>query len=88
VVPLHGRDASGRKNLRLPTIPVVPPRLLVLALGAAVAAAAGLVAFRRRAGRGDAASNGGRERTEQLRREIEQARERLREDLARARGQE
>jgi hypothetical protein len=61
----------------------VPRRLLVLFLGAAAAA---LVASRRRAGAADPAANGGRARTEQLRREIEQARERLREDLARARG--
>ena len=56
---------------------------LGLALGAAAAGA--LLAARRRAGRGDPAKNGGRERTEQLRREIEQARERLRENLTRAR---
>ncbi|MGH3004981.1 MAG: hypothetical protein ACRDOS_03615 [Gaiellaceae bacterium] len=62
----------------------MPRRFLVLALGAAVAA---LVASRRRAGVRDPARNGGRERTDGLRREIEQARERLREDLARAREQ-
>ena len=55
-------------------------RLLVLALGAAAAGA--FVAARRRASRGDSTRNGGRERTEQLRREIEQARRRLREDLS------
>jgi hypothetical protein len=60
----------------------VPRRLLVLLLGAAAAA---LVASRWRTGAADPARNGGRERTAQLRREIEQARERLREDLARAR---
>jgi hypothetical protein len=64
----------------------MPRRLLVLLLG--VTAGAALAAALRRAGRGDPARNGGRERTEQLRREIEQARERLRDDLARAREQQ
>jgi hypothetical protein len=60
-------------------------RLFALALGAAAAAA--LVGLRRRAAANHAARNGGRERTARLRREIEAARQRLREDLARARGQ-
>jgi hypothetical protein len=59
-------------------------RLLVLAVGAAAAGA--FVAARRRTSRGDSTRDGGRERTVQLRREIEQARRRLREDLSRARG--
>jgi hypothetical protein len=59
-------------------------RLLVLAVGAAAAGA--FVAARRQASRGDSTRNGGRERTVQLRREIEQARRRLREDLSRTRG--
>jgi hypothetical protein len=61
-------------------------RVLVLVLGAAAAAA--FAAALRRAGRGDPTRNGGRERTERLRREIEQARERLRDDLARTREQQ
>jgi hypothetical protein len=61
-------------------------RLLLLALGATAAAAAATAL--RRAGRGDPARNGGRERTERLRREIEQARARLRDDLARTREQQ
>jgi len=55
-----------------------------MALGAALAAA--FLASRRRAGAAQGA-NGGRERTERLRREIEEARRRLREDLSRARGE-
>jgi hypothetical protein len=62
----------------------VPRRLFLLALGVAAAA---VVFSRRRARAGDPARNGGRARTERLRRELEQARERLREDLARSRGQ-
>jgi hypothetical protein len=58
-------------------------RLAALALGAAVLAAF-LASRRRSAAEG---ANGGRERTEQLRREIEEARRRLRDDLARARGE-
>jgi hypothetical protein len=48
------------------------------------ALAAFLASRRRSAAQG---VNGGRERTEQLRREIEEARRRLRDDLARARGE-
>jgi hypothetical protein len=55
-----------------------------IALGSAVLAA--WLALRRRAGL-DHSANGGRERTERLRREIEEARRRLRDDLARARGE-
>jgi hypothetical protein len=61
-------------------------RLIVLGL----AAAAGLayVAGRRRRLASEAAQNGGSQaRVARLRREIEQARERLREDIARAREQ-
>jgi hypothetical protein len=61
----------------------VSRRLLVLALAAA--AAAFLVGKRRRAG--DPTRDGHRERSARLRRELEEARERLREDLARTRGQ-
>jgi hypothetical protein len=63
--------------------PVVPRRLLVLALGAAAVAA---ILSWRRAPQTDPRRDGGRERTARLRRELEQARERLREDLARTRG--
>jgi len=58
-------------------------RLAALALGTAVMAA--FLAYRRRSA--VQAANGGRERTDQLRREIEEARRRLRDDLARARGE-
>jgi hypothetical protein len=58
-------------------------RLAVLALGATVLAA--FLASRRRSA--DHGADGARERTEQLRREIEEARRRLRDDLARARGE-
>jgi hypothetical protein len=58
----------------------------LLALGLALAAAA-FLASSRRGRRAEAGRNGGRERTERLRREIEQARERLRAELARTRGQ-
>jgi Tfp pilus assembly protein PilN len=50
--------------------------LLLVAAVAALAAAAAVFGRRRRGGPG---TNGGRERTEQLRREIEAARARLRE---------
>jgi hypothetical protein len=58
-------------------------RLAVLALG--IAALAAFLASRRRSAVQGA--NGGRERTERLRREIEEARRRLRDDLARSRGE-
>lgn len=62
-------------------------RLIVLALAAAGAAAAALLASRRGSGR-DASRNGGSQvRAERLRRELEQARDRLRTDIARAREQ-
>ena len=51
-----------------------------------MAAFAAILAFRRRFARPYGA-DGGRERTERLRREIEEARRRLGEDLARARGE-
>jgi hypothetical protein len=55
----------------------------ILLLGAAVAALAAAVAalLGRARGRGGPETNGGRERTEQLRREIETARARLRESI-------
>jgi hypothetical protein len=62
----------------------VARRLFLLALGAASAA---FVASRLRGSSADPARNGGRQRTERLRRELAEARERLREDLARAREQ-
>jgi hypothetical protein len=62
----------------------VARRLLLLALGAATAA---VVASRLRLTGSDPARNGGRQRTERLRRELADARERLRQDLARAREQ-
>jgi hypothetical protein len=65
------------------TISEVERRLAVLALG--IAALAAFLASRRRSAAQGA--NGGRERTEQLRREIEEARRRLRDDLARSRGE-
>ena len=53
-----------------------------LLLGAAVAAlAAAAVVFARMRGRGVPETNGGRDRTEQLRREIEATRARLRESI-------
>jgi hypothetical protein len=55
------------------------PFLLIAALGAGVAAAVGFV--RRRRKPGGAAGNGSRQRTEELRREIEAARARLRESI-------
>jgi hypothetical protein len=80
----------------LPTgnIPPDPPkihpmarRLVVLALAAAAAAAA-LTAARRHRSAADPTRNGGsRERAARLQRELEQARERLRADIARAREQ-
>jgi hypothetical protein len=68
-----------------PTIRHVAKRLLVLALGTAAGAA--IVMIRRRGRDGDPTRNGGRARTDRLRRELEQARQRLREELARTRGQ-
>ena len=65
------------------TISPMVRRLSALALGTAVLAA--VLAYRRRSAA--LAVNGGRERTEQLRREIEEARRRLRDDLARSRGE-
>jgi hypothetical protein len=53
--------------------------LLFVAAVAALAAAA--VVFGRMRGRGGPETNGGRDRTEQLRREIEAARARLRESI-------
>jgi hypothetical protein len=62
-------------------------RLVVLALAAAAAAAAA-TAFQRRRSPSDPTRNGGsRERAARLQRELEQARERLRADIARAREQ-
>jgi hypothetical protein len=58
-------------------------RFAALALGIAVLAA--FLARRRRSA--FRAVDGGRERTERLRREIEEARRRLRDDLARSRGE-
>lgn len=57
--------------------------MAALALG--IAALAAFLAYRRRPVAQGA--NGGRERTERLRREIEEARRRLRDDLARSRGE-
>jgi hypothetical protein len=53
--------------------------LLLVAAVAALAAAA--IVIRRMRSRGGPDTNGGRERTEQLRREIEAARARLRESI-------
>jgi hypothetical protein len=62
-------------------------RLVVLALAAAAAAAA-VAASRRRRSSADPAHNGGsRERATRLQRELHEARERLRADIVRARGQ-
>jgi hypothetical protein len=58
-------------------------RLVAVALG--IALLAGFLAYRRRSA--VQAGDGGRERTERLRREIEDARRRLRDDLARSRGE-
>ena len=57
-------------------------RKALLRLVAAAAVAAAVAAVLGRIGRrGDAETNGGRERTEELRREIETARARLRESI-------
>lgn len=56
-------------------------RLLVLLAGIAAAAGAALAVTRRLGRKGASEANGGRERTEELRREIEAARERLRESI-------
>jgi hypothetical protein len=61
-------------------------RRSLAAVSLGIAAFAALLALRRRFARPDGV-DGGRERTERLRREIEEARRRLREDLARARGE-
>ena len=58
-------------------------RVAALALG--FAALAAFLAYRRRPVAQGA--NAGRERTDRLRREIEEARRRLQEDLARSRGE-
>lgn len=55
-------------------------------IGLGLAVLAAFLASRRRAVP-ESQADGGRERTERLRREIEEARRRLREDLARARGE-
>jgi len=55
------------------------PLVLVAALGAGIAAAVGLA--RRRGQQGGPAAGGSPERTEELRREIEAARARLRESI-------
>ena len=56
-------------------------RLLLLFAGIAAAAGTVVAVTRRLGRRGAAETNGGRERTEELRREIEAARERLRESI-------
>jgi hypothetical protein len=56
-------------------------RILILVAGAAAAAAAGIAVLGRVRGRDAAETNGGRQRTEELRREIEAARARLRESI-------
>ena len=62
-------------------------RLVVLALAAAAAAAA-VAASRRRRSPADPARNGGsRERAARLQQELQEARERLRADIVRAREQ-
>jgi len=55
------------------------PLVLIAILGAGIAAAVGFA--RRRANGGGPAANGSQERTEELRREIETARARLRESI-------
>jgi hypothetical protein len=56
--------------------------LVVLVGAAAAASAVGAVVLGRRRKSGNPETNGGRERTEELRREIEAARTRLRESIA------
>jgi len=56
-------------------------KVLLLLAGAAAAAAAAVAVLGRRGRRRGAEANGGRERTEELRREIETARARLRESI-------
>lgn len=60
-------------------------RLFLVALGAVAVAA--LASARRRPAVGDPTGNGGAGRTHELRRHIEDARRRLRENLERARGE-
>ena len=79
------RRRSGRKLAGRSYNPCVPRRVLFLALAAAAAAV--FLASRRRAVGGDPSGNGARERTARLRRDLEQARDRLREDIARTRGE-
>ena len=59
----------------------MPRKFLLLLTGAAAAAAAVAAVLGRKGKRGGAETNGGRERTEELRREIEAARARLRESI-------
>jgi hypothetical protein len=56
-------------------------RALLILVGTAVAAAAVAAVLGRARKRGASETNGGRERTEELRREIEAARARLRESI-------
>ena len=56
-------------------------RFLLLVAAVAALAAAAAVVFGRMRGRGGPETNGDRDRTEQLRREIEVARARLRESI-------
>jgi Tfp pilus assembly protein PilN len=56
-------------------------RFLLLVAAVAALAAAALAVFGRLRRRGGPTTNGGRDRTEQLRREIEAARARLRESI-------
>ena len=59
----------------------MPRKLLFLLTGAAAAIAAVVAVLGRKGTRGGVETNGGRERTEELRREIEAARARLRESI-------
>jgi len=74
-----GDEAPPRNGFRLESPPMA--RKALLSLGAAAAAAAVAAVLRRRRSSGPA-TNGGRERTEELRREIESARARLRESIS------
>ena len=75
--PLEGQaGVSSRTRIGL-----MARRALVLVAGAAAAAAAVFAVLGRVRRRGGPESNGGRERTEELRREIEAARARLRESI-------
>jgi hypothetical protein len=82
----HRRRTGEKLAHELPLESAAMARRL-LALGLAALGIAALAAARRRASDGEPGRNGGSaERAERLRRDLEEARERLRADIARAHG--